>query len=182
MAGQLAPGYITFTGALTGPQVVPAVVPASSIAVPNIVGLTEAQAIQTLQSLGFSVSTRPVQSQTGTVGNVLSQSPPAPTPSAPGTLIQIFVIQAPPPSPVDLTKRFDALDAAIVKVQADTAAAIVAARQDIAKDVTASVDGLQKTIVSAISDSEKAVIKAIPNANAPGSQAQTVAATKKTGP
>src|SRR6478752_6710451 len=134
MAGQLDPRYITFTGALPGTQSIPAILPAivpPPVAVPYVTGLAEADATQTLQSLGFTVRPQPVQSRVGNPGNVLSQSPQAPTPSAPGTLVVIYIIQAPPPSPIDVKKRFDDLDAAIVKVQADNEVAIDAARQEI---------------------------------------------------
>lgn len=203
MAGQLAPGYITITGALPGTQSIPAVVaayPPPSVAVPDVTGFTEAAATQSLQSLGFSVRSQPVQSRAGTPGNVLSQSPPAPTPSAPGTLVQIFIIQAAPPAPIDLTKRFDDLDTALkavktdtadaiaaarrdiasdvstsldslrTAVKTDTADAIAAARRDIAADVSASVSGVQSAIATAILDSQRVVIAAFPNP--PGDQAQ----------
>jgi eukaryotic-like serine/threonine-protein kinase len=60
--------------------------------VPNVVGLSQASAVASLESAGFKVDTETVAGPTGTVaGNVWQQSPSASTSEAQGTTVKILV-------------------------------------------------------------------------------------------
>lgn len=71
----------------SGPQQVP---------VPDVVGLTEDEARQTLGDQGFQVSTTEQGSDSADPGTVLSQSPAAGSDADPGTLVTLVVARAVP--------------------------------------------------------------------------------------
>jgi len=74
----------------TGPQ---------QIGMPGVVGMTEAQATQTLQSYAFTVSVTRQLSTRAPAGTVLSQDPPGGSIAMQGTTVAIVVATAPAPSP-----------------------------------------------------------------------------------
>jgi len=69
------------------------------VAVPNVVGDTEAQARATLIQYGFTPQVIPQEDATATPGTVLAQSPTADTPLRLGSTVTITVATAPPASP-----------------------------------------------------------------------------------
>jgi serine/threonine-protein kinase len=65
------------------------------VAVPNVVGLSAADARTALSGQGFAVAVAQQPSSSGKAGNVLSQSPAAGAKAEPGTTVRIVVAQAP---------------------------------------------------------------------------------------
>lgn len=71
----------------------------TTVQVPNVVGLTEAEARQLLQAVGLSASTSNQGSVTVPTGNVISQNPSAGITVAKGTTVAIVLSSGPGPAP-----------------------------------------------------------------------------------
>ena len=69
--------------------------PPKPVAVPNVVGNTQAQAQNALQQSGFKVNVQQQASSTVTAGNVISQSPSGSAQAVPGSTVTIVVAAAP---------------------------------------------------------------------------------------
>jgi eukaryotic-like serine/threonine-protein kinase len=74
------------------------------VAIPSVIGESQAQAKSDLEHAGFQVSTTTQTSSTATPGNVINQSPGGGTQAAPGTTVTIVVAQAPPTASVPSVK------------------------------------------------------------------------------
>lgn len=69
--------------------------PLPTAVVPNVVGMTEAEASTALTAVGFGVSVVPVPHETAAVGDVVSQMPVANTTITVGTTVMINVSTGP---------------------------------------------------------------------------------------
>jgi beta-lactam-binding protein with PASTA domain/tRNA A-37 threonylcarbamoyl transferase component Bud32 len=67
--------------------------------VPNVIGMTEADAVKALEGAGFTVSSQLDTTSTEKKGTVTNQSPPAGSTQLQGTVIKIFVSTYEPPPP-----------------------------------------------------------------------------------
>jgi serine/threonine-protein kinase len=86
----------------TGPQTSPA--PTSSpttggTAVPNVVGMTQADALAALQVAGFGATATTMSSETVAAGTVMAQTPQAGVLAEPGTTVTLIVSTGPTPTP-----------------------------------------------------------------------------------
>jgi beta-lactam-binding protein with PASTA domain len=133
------------------------------VGVPDVVGLTQAQAEARLGDFRVNVSSVEVP---GTQGTVYSQVPEAPRLVARNSQVTIFVITNPPSTP-DVLGRLDALDAAVAQLGTaiETAAA---ARQ------SAVLDKLK-----GLSDQVSAIGSAPPPTSTTGSSSSGAASAAK---
>jgi len=78
---------------------------AGDVSIPNVVGLTAAQASNQLGQAGFTVTTTSQSSSTNPTGTVISTNPTAGTKAAKGSTVAIVVSTGPPASTTTTTTR-----------------------------------------------------------------------------
>jgi serine/threonine-protein kinase len=101
-AGSTVPqGTAVTISVSTGPQSSPSASPSSpgAVAVPSVVGLTQADALAALQVAGFGAVTTTMASETVVAGKVMAQTPQAGVLAEPGTNVTLIVSTGPAASP-----------------------------------------------------------------------------------
>jgi serine/threonine-protein kinase len=67
--------------------------------VPNVVGMTQADALAALQVAGFGATATTMSSETVAAGTVMAQTPQAGVLAEPGTTVTLIVSTGPTPTP-----------------------------------------------------------------------------------
>ena len=110
----------------------------AQVTVPDVTGLTDAQAKAQLTTAGFQAQSTTQSSSSVTAGNVISQSPSGGSPAAPGSTVNIVVAtKPPPPAPVVNT-------ATVPNVKGDTLSGAAGALTGAGFKVSSSTQDVSK--------------------------------------